>query len=125
MKLRTGGRTIRLARLPLKHCNVTRQSVNLAGLKRNLTWTSLLIMLYHLCRKKIAVHTGWQDMRITLDLPEVLIKNAMRVSKQKTKTAVIIDALEDLVRRSRLQPLKSYKGKVNMDIDLATLRCRP
>lgn len=64
-------------------------------------------------------------MRITLDLPEVLIKNAMRVSKQKTKTAVIIDALEDLVRRSRLQPLKSYKGKVNMDIDLATLRCRP
>jgi len=64
-------------------------------------------------------------MRITLDLPEDLVRNAMKVSKQKTKTAVIIAALEDLVRRSRLQPLKSYKGKVPLDIDLATLRCRP
>ncbi len=63
-------------------------------------------------------------MRTTLDLPEDLVRNAMKVSKQKTKTAVIIAALEDLVRRSRLQALKSYKGKVPLDIDLSTLRCR-
>jgi hypothetical protein len=63
-------------------------------------------------------------MRTTLDLPETLIKNAMKVSKQKTKTAMIIAALEDFIRRSRLQALKSYKGKVPLDIDLASLRCR-
>jgi len=63
-------------------------------------------------------------MRTTLDLPEPLIKNAMKASKQKTKTAVIIAALEDLVRRSHLQTLKSYKGKVPLEIDLDALRCR-
>lgn len=70
------------------------------------------------------MHIGEREMRTTLDLPETLIKNAMKVSKQKTKTAVIIAALEDLVRRSRLQALKSYKGKVSMDIDMDALRCR-
>ncbi len=63
-------------------------------------------------------------MRTTLDLPESLIAEAMEVSNQRTKTAVIIAALEDYVRRSRLQALKKYKGKVALDVDLDTLRKR-
>lgn len=63
-------------------------------------------------------------MRTTLDLPDVLIQNAMKVSHQKTKTAVIITALQDLVRKSRLQELRQFKGKVNLDMNLNVLRKR-
>ena len=63
-------------------------------------------------------------MRTTLDLPDVLVQNAMKVSHQKTKTAVIIAALQDLVRKSRLQELRQFKGQVNLDMNLNVLRKR-
>ena len=63
-------------------------------------------------------------MRTTLDLPASLLKEALKVSHQKTKTAVIITALEEFVRKSRIQGLKKFKGKVDLDIDLNTLRKR-
>lgn len=63
-------------------------------------------------------------MRTTLDLPDILVQNAMKVSHQKTKTAVIITALQDLVRKSRLQELRQFKGQVNLDIHLNVLRKR-
>ncbi|OGV62654.1 MAG: hypothetical protein A2498_14690 [Lentisphaerae bacterium RIFOXYC12_FULL_60_16] len=63
-------------------------------------------------------------MRTTLDLPDVLIQDAMKVSHQKTKTAVIITALHDLVRKSRLQELRNFKGRVNLDLDLNVVRKR-
>jgi len=63
-------------------------------------------------------------MRTTLDLPDVLVQNAMKVSHQKTKTAVIITALQDLVRKSRLQELRQFKGQVNLDMNLNVLRKR-
>ena len=63
-------------------------------------------------------------MRTTLDLPESLVKEAMKASHQRTKTAVIITALEDLVRKGRLQQLKSFKGRVHLDLDLDSLRKR-
>lgn len=63
-------------------------------------------------------------MRTTLDLPMPLLKTAIKVSHQKTKTAVIIEALEDLVRKSRIQGLKKFKGKVELHIDLDVIRGR-
>jgi hypothetical protein len=63
-------------------------------------------------------------MRTTLDLPDVLVQNAMKVSHQKTKTAVIITALQDLVRKNRLQELRQFKGQVNLDMNLNVLRKR-
>ena len=63
-------------------------------------------------------------MRTTLDLPDVLVQNAMKASHQKTKTAVIITALQDLVRKSRLQELRQFKGQVNLDVNLNVLRKR-
>ena len=63
-------------------------------------------------------------MRTTLDLPEALLKEAMKASHQRTKTAVIITALQDMVRKSRLQQLKAFKGKVNLRLDLDKLRKR-
>jgi len=63
-------------------------------------------------------------MRTTLDLPEALLTEAMKVSQKRTKTAVIVDALEAYVRRDRIQGLKKYRGKVCLDIDMDTLRKR-
>jgi len=63
-------------------------------------------------------------MRTTLDLPDELIQNAMKASHQKTKTAVIIAALQELVRKSRLQELRQFKGQVDLDADLDALRKR-
>lgn len=63
-------------------------------------------------------------MRTTLDLPEPLIKKAMKVSHQKTKTAVIVTALEELVRKNSLQGLKAFRGKIDLDLDLGALRKR-
>ena len=63
-------------------------------------------------------------MRTTLDLPKNLVDQALKVSHLKTKTALIITALEEFVRKSRIQELKSYKGKIDLDIDLDSLRDR-
>lgn len=63
-------------------------------------------------------------MRTTLDLPDPLVKEAMRLSHQQTKTAVIIKALEDLVRKNKIQGLKKFKGRVDLGIDLNKLRKR-
>lgn len=63
-------------------------------------------------------------MRTTLDLPDALIKDAMKASHQRTKTAVIITALQDLVRKNKLQQLKVFRGRVDLDIDFDILRKR-
>lgn len=63
-------------------------------------------------------------MRTTLDLPEDLLHEAMKVSHTGTKTQVIILALQELVRKSTLADLKKYKGKVDLDLDIDTLRDR-
>ena len=63
-------------------------------------------------------------MRTTLDLHEQLMRDAMNASHQKTKTAVIIAALQDFVRKTRLQELRSFKGQVELDVDLNVLRKR-
>jgi len=63
-------------------------------------------------------------MRTTLDLPEDLLKEAMEATHIPTKTKVIVTALEELVRKSRISGLKEFKGKVDLDIDLDTIRGR-
>ena len=63
-------------------------------------------------------------MRTTLDLPASLVSEAMKFSHQKTKTAVIISALEDVVRKTKISGLTKYKGKVDLDIDLNAIRKR-
>jgi len=63
-------------------------------------------------------------MRTTLDLPDKLIADAMKVTHQRTKTAVIVTALEDLVRKNRIRKLSTFRGKVKLDIDLNTSRKR-
>ena len=63
-------------------------------------------------------------MRTTLDLPKELIEEAMTVSNIKTKTALIVRALEEFVRQNKIAKIKKYKGRVDLDIDLDTQRGR-
>ena len=63
-------------------------------------------------------------MRTTLDLPEDLLNEAMRATSTQTKTKVIITALEELIRKSKISELKTFKGKQDLDIDLNTIRGR-
>ncbi len=63
-------------------------------------------------------------MRTTLDLPIDLLDEAMKATHIKTKTKVIIIALEELIRKSKIAELKEYKGKIDLDIDLNTIRGR-
>jgi hypothetical protein len=63
-------------------------------------------------------------MRTTLDLPGPLLEEAMKASNQKTKTAVIIAALEDLVRKNRIQGPRKYRGEVALNLDLDVSRKR-
>jgi Arc/MetJ family transcription regulator len=63
-------------------------------------------------------------MRTTLDLPEELLNEAMKATHSDTKTAVIIEALEELVRKSKISNLKKYKGKIDLEIDLDKIRDR-
>ena len=63
-------------------------------------------------------------MRTTLDLPEELINEAMKATRIQTKTRVIITALEELIRKSKISEIKQYKGKIDLDIDLDSIRGR-
>lgn len=63
-------------------------------------------------------------MRTTLDLPQELLDEAMEITQTKTKTGVIVLALEELVRKTKISELKKYKGKIDLDINLDELRDR-
>lgn len=63
-------------------------------------------------------------MRTTLDLPEDLLNEAMKVAHANTKTKVIITALEELIRKAKIAEIKKFKGKIDLDIDLDAVRGR-
>lgn len=63
-------------------------------------------------------------MRTTLDISEELIKEAMKVTGAKTKSQVIKEALEEQIKRSKRHRLMSFKGKIDLNIDLESLRER-
>ena len=63
-------------------------------------------------------------MRTTLDLPESLLLEAMKVTKARTKTEVIKFALENIIRKNKLKKIKNYRGKLELDINLDSLRKR-
>ncbi|OGQ94430.1 MAG: hypothetical protein A2521_17490 [Deltaproteobacteria bacterium RIFOXYD12_FULL_57_12] len=61
-------------------------------------------------------------MRTTLDIPEDLLAEAMRVAKTRSKTSTIILSLQELINRKKIDRLRAMRGKVALDIDLDALR---
>ena len=64
-------------------------------------------------------------MRTTLDLPEPLVEEARKALGFKSKTDTVVLALQELVRRRRLDELKAMMGRVHLEIDLPQSRRRP
>ncbi len=63
-------------------------------------------------------------MRTTLDIPESLMNEAMRLTHARTKTELIRVALVNLIQKEKIQGLKDYFGKVDLELSLDTLRDR-
>ena len=63
-------------------------------------------------------------MRTTLDLPETLIEEAMTLTNSQTKTEVIKTALVSLIQKEKIKDIKNFYGKLDLGIDLNTLRNR-
>lgn len=63
-------------------------------------------------------------MRTTLEIPEELIDEAMKLTGAKTKSQLITDALKEKIEKIKRQRLLTFKGKIDLDIDLDVLRDR-
>ncbi|MHB8846440.1 MAG: type II toxin-antitoxin system VapB family antitoxin [Nitrospirota bacterium] len=61
-------------------------------------------------------------MKTTLNIPEELVKRTMKLSKSKTKTAAIIMAMEEYVRRKKLEDIIGMKGKLRFSDDWGKAR---
>jgi len=79
------------------------------------TSITLFIMLY--LKQKCA-------MRTTVDLPDGLLEKAMKISGAKTKSHLVTEVLKDMIKRHERLKLLTFKGKIDLDIDLDNLRER-
>ena len=64
-------------------------------------------------------------MRTTLDIPKELIDEARHLLGFKSKTDTVVLSLRELIRRRRIEELKSLLGSVRLDVDVAASRRRP
>jgi len=63
-------------------------------------------------------------MRTTLDLNEALLMEAMKWTGETTKTAVINEALKQVVKFKKRKRLVEFAGKMDLDVDLDITRKR-
>lgn len=63
-------------------------------------------------------------MRTTLDIPESLINKVKKLTGFKSKTDVIIYSLNEVLKKQKIEELKSLAGKLNISVDLNKSRRR-
>ncbi|MDR0448394.1 MAG: type II toxin-antitoxin system VapB family antitoxin [Treponema sp.] len=63
-------------------------------------------------------------MRTTIELPDLLVQEAMSLTKIPTKTELVKFALENVIQREKIRELTNYFGKINLDMDIDKLRNR-
>ncbi|MCX8042628.1 MAG: type II toxin-antitoxin system VapB family antitoxin [Desulfobacterota bacterium] len=56
-------------------------------------------------------------MRTTLDIPDNLLKELFKYSQVKSKTKAVSIAIEDFIKRKRLERLASLPGTVAVEYD--------
>lgn len=59
-----------------------------------------------------------------IDLPDDLLNKVMKITKSKTKVEAIKKALTEVVDQDKRMKLMSYRGKIDLDLDLDILRDR-
>ena len=60
--------------------------------------------------------------RTNIEIDEALVKEAMELTKQKTKKAVVNFALKELVNKEKRKKLLEFEGKVEWRGNLAEMR---
>ncbi len=63
-------------------------------------------------------------MRTTLDLPNELLEEALKITKEKNRTSLIVNSVKSTIRRYKLAELIKKQGTIPLDIDLDKLRKR-
>jgi Arc/MetJ family transcription regulator len=63
-------------------------------------------------------------MKTLIDLPDDLLNKVMKITKSKTKVEAIKKALTEVVDQDKRMKLMSYRGKIDLDLDLDILRDR-
>jgi len=63
-------------------------------------------------------------LRTNLELDEKLVAEALKLTRLKTKKAVVHYALQELVRKKKRKELLEFEGRVNWTGDLGNLRKR-
>jgi Arc/MetJ family transcription regulator len=63
-------------------------------------------------------------MRTTLDIPELLMEEAMKLTHITVKNDLIMLALHSLIQTEKAKDISAYFGKVPLDIDLDEVRKR-
>ena len=66
----------------------------------------------------VGMESSLPRMRTTLDLPAELLDEARRLLGFKSKTDTIVLSLRELVRRRRVEELKTLLGSVRLDVDI-------
>jgi Arc/MetJ family transcription regulator len=72
----------------------------------------LIIFVYN---KKI-------EMRTNIEIDDKLMKDAMKISKSKSKKEVVNHALEELIRLDKRRKMQSLFGKVKWEGNLDEMR---
>ena len=77
------------------------------------------------CRCHASASNSIKECAYHLDLPDHLVDEARQMLGFKSNPDTIIFALSELVRRGRIEQLKSMMGSIRLDIDLAKSRRLP
>ena len=54
-------------------------------------------------------------MKTTLNIPDDLIKTAMSLSKHRTKTETVIIALQEFIRKKKVEKILAHQGRLEFD----------
>jgi hypothetical protein len=63
-------------------------------------------------------------MRTTLIIPDDLMNDLVEETGERSKTLLVRRSLEEMLQRVRRENLKRLRGKIDLDIDLETLRTK-
>ena len=61
-------------------------------------------------------------MRTTLDLPEELVEEVVRMTGAKSKTTAISLALQEYVQSNKRLKILDYRGKIDLDLTTEKIR---
>ena len=54
-------------------------------------------------------------MKTTLNIPDELMKTAMSLAKFRTKTQTVIVALQEFIRKKKIEKIMAHQGKLEFD----------